>query len=497
MESSSTFLKPKYYLFFIILFSLIIRCYDLSSNGLWFDESISFNIAKLEISKILKNEVRSCHPPLYYLFLHFWIDLFSDNDFTARILSILWNILLIPAVFILSNKLFKSYKVSFFSTFLIAISPFHIEFSKELRMYTQVMFFTTTVAVSYLNAINYSNLKYWSVFLFISLLAIYTHYFSVFFLVGLFFFTIFEEKSKKNIIRITLCGSILFLLYLPWIFLVLGQSDYAEGSFRPLFEQRLSYASIIGPMVNLVFLLFGRITNKYYFFTSFFIVLYLIVFMTIYLLFRCYNSFKIDFSQKFSIYCIFFIFVPPSIFYFIFKMYFPVQSIAIASPFFLIFFCSFIRFNSKVFAFLITITIFVSLAGSFFFLPKIIKNKSFDLEIVKLVKLHYMTDDIILHTDDFSYFPFMRYFNLPNHARLISDDARLLLPEASYSAINGTLWDIKKLENLNGRLWLIVYGKKSSKWQQIQLKYFLANFELIDLHLIGGCSIYLFNLNRN
>ena len=155
-------ITQKYWLLLLIILALALRLFHLDQYGLWYDEAISYKAAQLDVRSILTNQIQSSHPPLYYLILHYWISFFPDSDFSARMLSVFWNIALIPIVYCLARELFKEKKVALIAVLLIAISPFHIAYSQELRMYTQLMFFTTSGVLVYLLAIKNNNVLLWT-----------------------------------------------------------------------------------------------------------------------------------------------------------------------------------------------------------------------------------------------------------------------------------------------------------------------------------------------
>ena len=63
----------------ILFVGFLLRIYDLGTESIWYDEGCSLNFAVQEINNIFFQNDKS--PPLYYLFLHFWIKLFGTSEF--------------------------------------------------------------------------------------------------------------------------------------------------------------------------------------------------------------------------------------------------------------------------------------------------------------------------------------------------------------------------------------------------------------------------------
>ena len=55
-----------------------------TTSLLWLDEALSVNIAKLPIGQIPGALQRDGAPPLYYVLLHWWMQVFGESDLAVR-----------------------------------------------------------------------------------------------------------------------------------------------------------------------------------------------------------------------------------------------------------------------------------------------------------------------------------------------------------------------------------------------------------------------------
>jgi len=111
-----------------------LRFCQIGSKGLWIDEAFSIWMSERPIGEMLGWLVRiDQHPPLYYALLHLWMRL-GDRAATVRSLSVLASTLTIPAIYLLGRRLANE-KAGALSALLLAISPFHVRFAQEARMY--------------------------------------------------------------------------------------------------------------------------------------------------------------------------------------------------------------------------------------------------------------------------------------------------------------------------------------------------------------------------
>jgi len=127
-------------LLFIILIGTFLRLYQLGSNSLWFDEAISVWFANESPGNIIiKQTSADVHPPFYYIVLSLWINVFGNGEFDVRLLSAIFGILSIPLLYLIVKNLFGNLP-ALISALILAISPFHIYYSQEARMYSVLTF---------------------------------------------------------------------------------------------------------------------------------------------------------------------------------------------------------------------------------------------------------------------------------------------------------------------------------------------------------------------
>jgi transposase InsO family protein len=119
----------------IVVLGGILRFYQIGSKGLWLDESFSAWLGWQPVGEMLAWLLRiDQHPPLYYTLLHFWM-LLGDNAAHVRTLSALLGTLTIPVLYLLGRRLADD-KVGLLAALILAVSPFHVRFAQETRMYT-------------------------------------------------------------------------------------------------------------------------------------------------------------------------------------------------------------------------------------------------------------------------------------------------------------------------------------------------------------------------
>ena len=74
------------------------------------------------------------HPPLYYALLHGWTAILGTGPAALRLLSVVVGVLTIPLLYLVARRMFTR-RVALLATFLLTISPLHVYYSQEVRMY--------------------------------------------------------------------------------------------------------------------------------------------------------------------------------------------------------------------------------------------------------------------------------------------------------------------------------------------------------------------------
>ncbi|MEO1521717.1 MAG: glycosyltransferase [Cyanobacteria bacterium J06633_2] len=83
----------------------------------------------------------SNHPPLYFMLTHLWVTWFSPADgyvsiWAARVLSVMFGVLAVPAMYWAGWTAFRSRAIAYLSAALMAVSPFGIYLAQDARHYT-------------------------------------------------------------------------------------------------------------------------------------------------------------------------------------------------------------------------------------------------------------------------------------------------------------------------------------------------------------------------
>jgi mannosyltransferase len=224
----------------IMLLALGLRLYRLDSQSLWYDEAFSVYLARMDLEEITGRTAADIQPPLYYYLLHDWIALFGDGEAALRSLSVLFGVLAVPLMCAVAWQLFRSRLTGLLAALLVAVSPLHVWYGQEARMYTLLTFLCLLASYFLLLAMGRSSSRaqylsspangrdgllgeilLWSAYTVTSVAAIYTHYFAFFVLAFQGFYLLFVWWRRGFPLRLitggVLSGAVTLLAYVPWL----------------------------------------------------------------------------------------------------------------------------------------------------------------------------------------------------------------------------------------------------------------------------------------
>lgn len=126
---------------FIIILTIFVRINEASRGGLQFDELQSTTFSYPSIDKVWQDVVDiDPHPPLHYIQLSVWMDLFGTDDFWLRLNPVMWSVL--GSIVLLFASAFSfNRRIALLTILLAALLPTSIFYAHQVRMYSQLMFF--------------------------------------------------------------------------------------------------------------------------------------------------------------------------------------------------------------------------------------------------------------------------------------------------------------------------------------------------------------------
>ena len=142
MTNATSEQKPRRLRFSLLAVAMLLvatgaRLFGLTREAFWVDEVITFDITRQPGLAGLKGIAELIHPPIYFLGVAPWREVFGSSEFALRGYSVAWSIVAVVATMLFAFEVGKSRRVALWAGWLTALSPLSVYFAQEARMYTQ------------------------------------------------------------------------------------------------------------------------------------------------------------------------------------------------------------------------------------------------------------------------------------------------------------------------------------------------------------------------
>ncbi|MBW4693674.1 MAG: glycosyltransferase family 39 protein [Lyngbya sp. HA4199-MV5] len=167
------------------------------------------------------------HPPLYYILLRFWAQVWGTSPTVTRGFTALLSLLMFPAVYWFCIELFESSLVGWVAIALFAVSPLQLVFAQEARQYGFWAILSLASSTLLLRAIRMSSWRNWLLYGVSMVAALYTALFAVWLAVSHVVYTLVVDQANqlfslpprlgKRTIACVITLMVAFVLFIPWM----------------------------------------------------------------------------------------------------------------------------------------------------------------------------------------------------------------------------------------------------------------------------------------
>ena len=249
-------LNDKTSLGLIAALGFAVRLLGITTRPIWYDEAFSVLFSEKgpaamirgTLSLDINGAAAEPHPLAYYGLLWIWMKIFGESLFSVRMLSILAGVGCILFSYWLLKALFST-RIALLGALGVALSPFQVHYSQEVRMYALLALALTGATFAIWQGINTSQRRWWVLFAVCVALAEYTQDLAAVYVVPLALTPLLLRRWDK--VKMTfLAGLGALLLYLPWLLQLPAQFAKLQNAYwvekptlRNIFTTLLSYVT--------------------------------------------------------------------------------------------------------------------------------------------------------------------------------------------------------------------------------------------------------------
>jgi 4-amino-4-deoxy-L-arabinose transferase-like glycosyltransferase len=223
----------------LILIGFGLRVHQLGAQELRGDEGFTWNYIQRPPLEILATIIREGdpQPPLHYWLQWAWLQGTGDSEFAMRAWSALLSLLLVPLCFHLGRRFWRP-QAGLFAAGFAAFHPQQIWLAQDVRNMYQLALVFLLIGMLQLprrtcdtgSSLSWSR-RNWFVYVLCGVLAMYSHYYAVFVLIGhgAWFFTaaLLQPAGRKAFWHWLGAGIVIAAAIVPWAIVILPV--YAHG----------------------------------------------------------------------------------------------------------------------------------------------------------------------------------------------------------------------------------------------------------------------------
>ncbi len=197
----------------MLLLALGVRVYRLDAQSLWYDEAVTTQVSAQGIAELTRWTADDIQPPLYYYAVAGWTRLAGRSEWALRFPSAFFGVLTVALLWAAARRLFGRRGggrwAAGSAALLAALSPLHVYYAQEARMYTLLTGLGVLAGYALLRAmedgqsrsipvgrttgdrsqlssliLRPSSPGWWAVFVLAAVAMLYTHYFGIFLLLA-------------------------------------------------------------------------------------------------------------------------------------------------------------------------------------------------------------------------------------------------------------------------------------------------------------------------
>ena len=209
----------------VTLFALILRLFAIQGIGeMWYDELFTWFFASQETLKdVIKISLeQDVHMPIFFIMLHYWIQIFNSDTECMRYLSLIVSLPLVPCSYYFLKKSFNKTAGAFASIYL-SFNTYCIYYSLEVRMYALNLLCSLLITAGFVMMLDNFEKKHTFLYIIATCVLLYNFTFApmlafCYFIIGLVHVLIRKKDKIKNYLITHLLIALIALPALLWTF---------------------------------------------------------------------------------------------------------------------------------------------------------------------------------------------------------------------------------------------------------------------------------------
>jgi 4-amino-4-deoxy-L-arabinose transferase-like glycosyltransferase len=203
----------------LVVLAGALRLSTLGLQSFWYDEAFTpVHVLHAGLGATWRAMVHSENtPPLWYLLA--WLDskVLATGEIALRLPSALAGVATVPVAWAIGAEL-AGRRAALITAALVAVNPLFVWYSQEARAYSLFVLFSALAMLCFLRAERQPTRRRMAAFAVTGALALLTHYFAVFLLIGMVLWLLRERATRRAALPALAALLIIGLALLPLVF---------------------------------------------------------------------------------------------------------------------------------------------------------------------------------------------------------------------------------------------------------------------------------------
>jgi len=214
----------------LTLVALALRSWGLGAQSLWLDEVLQVRMSGLPVGDMIHRILAGGDnsPPLYHLLLHLVLRSGGETEAWVRGLSVLFGTAAIPLLYVLVRELAEE-RTARIAALLLALSPLHIWYSQEARMYALAVTLVLAATLALVRARRAPSLGAWVVYTLLAAAALYTYLYVAFALLAHGCWLLSGRETRRLLRPWLVSQGVAVVLFLPWAAAFVQRPEFSAG----------------------------------------------------------------------------------------------------------------------------------------------------------------------------------------------------------------------------------------------------------------------------
>ena len=236
-----------------LAFGLLLAAAD--NPWLGIDGGLVLAVSRQEVGDILAVWARDSHPPLYYLLLHYWMELAGTGGFVAKFPGLAAALLAVPMAYQWGRCVGRGGRggLGLWTAYIVVISISHVVLGVSLRDFALGVTLSLTSLYTFVRALRPGASPWrWGAYVASTAAALYTFYFAVPLIAAQGLYLLLSRNHQWNIRPWAGAMVGIAAVYVPWLWLA-AQALWERLRQGPSWPDPVAHPLLVDPEAGFVF----------------------------------------------------------------------------------------------------------------------------------------------------------------------------------------------------------------------------------------------------